>query len=151
MAHYQRHCHAFHALPIGGAPSISIILLVSSPPPTVWAWFFTLDLFDTFHLGLCWPHLYVRIPFALWQKVQLTFHLPLTLPMIHLTWLPSIYSFYVHNGVSPFLLGVDQLGIERLGCTFDDSFQVIERNFKRSIFSKHKHLWCCYVWIRPLW
>jgi hypothetical protein len=56
-------------------------------------------------------------------------------------WPPNINSFCFHNGVSPFPLGVDQLGIERPKHAFDDSFQMIGKNLKQNVFSRHKHLW----------
>jgi hypothetical protein len=39
-----------------------------------WVWILTLDPFSAFHLGLFQLHLYMCIPFVLFQKVQVVFH-----------------------------------------------------------------------------
>ncbi len=66
----------FHALPTSNAHGASITPLVCFFPLAACVWVLTLDPFGAFHLGLHHLHLYLHIPFALWQEVQLAFRFP---------------------------------------------------------------------------
>jgi hypothetical protein len=49
----------------------------STPYALVWIWVSTLDVFGSFHLGLCCPHLYNGIHAILLHDVQVAFCFPL--------------------------------------------------------------------------
>lgn len=140
MVCHQRHNQTFHAHFASGAPSLLVF-----PMGFFHLWLGGLGFYfgplGAFHLGLPWPCLYLHILFVLWQEVQLYFVSPsITLPKIHLMCLLNIDSFCFHNGVSLFHVGMDQLVIEKLGHIFNNSSQVIGKNFKWSIFLRCKCL-----------
>jgi hypothetical protein len=60
--------------------ALQVLLFFLWPPfhlQMAWAWILVLDPLIAFHLSLLWPSLYSCVPFIFWQKVQLTFCLPL--------------------------------------------------------------------------
>ncbi len=58
-----------------GVPTPST--LPSSPPLLTWTWIASLNIINTFHLGLSHPHSYHHIPYAFYIDVQHALHIPL--------------------------------------------------------------------------
>jgi hypothetical protein len=118
---------SFHSCPF--SPSYGFSLGVRGGP------------LSTFHLGLPQPHLYLRIPFTLRQKMQVVSHLPLDrLVQTHLTLLHAIYFCFSLNDVlsaSPMVVLLDTKTLE-LG--FGNFYQEIGGSFKWNILFKVKRL-----------
>jgi hypothetical protein len=64
--------------------------LPSSPPPSTWTWIASLNIINTFHLGLSRPHSYHHIPYALYIEVQRVLHIPLAWLVSNLAYIFAI-------------------------------------------------------------
>ncbi len=105
--------------------------------------------FSTFHLRLPQPHLYLRIPFTLRQKMQVVFHLPLDClvwdPFDIVMWHFFCFSFH---GVLSSLPMVTLLDTKTLELGFGNFYWEIGKSFKWNIFFKGKCLLELYLWTK---
>jgi hypothetical protein len=75
---HQCSCQTFNSSNLNPFDHFNPIPSLTPTPPTLtWTWVSTLDVLGSFHLSLCHPCLYNRIPTTLQHDVQMTFRFPL--------------------------------------------------------------------------
>lgn len=71
--------------------------LPCSPPPSAWIWIASLDIINTFHLGLSHPHSYHHLPYVFYIKVQCVLRIPLIWLVVNPSYIVAWHAFLLFH------------------------------------------------------